>query len=510
MNTLNDVIAAPKRSDMGITIFGPHTESISYSDLRASVLGNVEHFLRCGVRAGDRVAIHIETDLEHIVTMLALMSLGAVPMSMKPPRGGPDRDSELDPLYERYRVDFTLGSLPARPHIRALRWNPAARSEDQGLVAEVHPSSPAFIQFTSGSLGDPKPIPIRHESLLHNTHALLGIDGRHAQSAGGNVLPLSHDMGWIGFLSSLLVESGANMCSIGYFLRRPLRFIESLGECNALALPDFLLRYLTRTLDSSRSKASPRLLSGLRTIYCGAEPIRESTIHEFVEIGVEFGLDPSALVFCYGMAEATLIVTARRFDSCERSFVQGAGGQSVARVGTPVAGMEVRVGHHDGEEFQSAKPGELGTIWVRGPSVFQGYLDGPPLRDGWHDTGDIGMFVGQDLCVSGREKDLIIAHGENLFPQDIEAFVARIPGVRESVVLPDSDTFYLFLVADAGLDRVDVASRIASRFGLAPAGIATGPAKEILRTTSGKPMRGAMLDRLRTHSAFESSFISRS
>jgi fatty-acyl-CoA synthase len=502
MNTLNEVIAAQDRLDKGITFWGQSTSSISYADLRARVLGNVKHFLDCGVRFGDRVAIHIETDLEHVVTMLALMALGALPMSMKPPRGGPDLESELDPLYERFGARFTAGSLPARPHISAIRWDSNASSEDRHLVARVAATSPAFVQFTSGSLGDPKPIPIRHESLLHNARALLAIDGRHVQSAGGNVLPLSHDMGWIGFLSSLLVQSGANMCSIGYFLRRPLRFIEALGDCHAIALPDFLLRYLTRTLESNHDKIKPRLLSGLRTIYCGAEPIRESTIRDFVDVGVKFGLDPSALVFCYGMAEATLIVTARRYDGGDTSFVTTTAGPSVARVGTPMDGMEVRVGHQENGRFRETKPGELGTIWVRGPSVFHGYLDGPALLDGWHDTGDIGTFMGADLCVSGREKELIIAHGENLFPQDIEAFVSRVPGVRESVVLPDNDTFFLFLVADSNLDRVDVASRVAARFGIAPAGTAIGPTKEILRTTSGKPMRRAMLDQLRTREAF--------
>jgi len=190
------------------------------------------------------------------------------------------------------------------------------------------------------------------------------------------------------------------------------------------------------------------------------------------------------------MAECTLIATAQRFESLDASFSDGARDRKLARVGTAVAGMEVRL---DDE----------GTIFLRGPSVFFVYLDGAPLPDGWHDSGDIGFLHDGALHISGRAKDMIIINGENIFPQDIEGFVSRLDGISENVVLTEDDGFYLFIVPSAAVDPARVAAQVAVQFGAAPLGVATGRTQDILRTTSGKPMRQAMLDELRKASAFE-------
>lgn len=479
MNTFVDVLAALDRRDVGIRLLDTAIEALSWAELGASIRGNALRFAAAGVRGGDRVALFLVEDVEHVVTALALIALGAVPMSIKPPRGRPDDAylAAIDGIVARHHVRFTAASMPTRPGVRHLRWDAGARSADVGVYARVAPSDVAFVQFSSGSLGDPKAVPVRHESLLDNAAALARVDGRTSASIGGSVVPLCHDMGWIGLLSCLPYQNSANVCATQRFLRRPLEFLASLEVCDTLAMPDFLLRYLDRALRARPDRVPHDLMGRLRTVFCGSEPIRYATVASFLEAAVPFGFDPSALVFSYGLAEATLIATGRRVDDLERSFVR-VGERRIARVGPPVPGMSLAIVD--------------GTVRLRGPSVFAGYLDGPRLVDGWHDTGDVGFLTDGELCVTGRNDDLILINGENLFPVDIEAHVEGLHGVAECVALSHGDGFSLYVVGpEVDLDMVGAS--VAQRFGAAPVAMRTGPRSGVPRTTSGKPRRNALL-----------------
>ena len=514
MSTFNRVIAALDRNDAGLTFLGPPgggasarrnapapPELVSYARIARLVRGNAAHLAAQGIRRGDRVVMALETDLEHIVTVLALMAMGAVPVSVKPRRGSvDDYAADLGALAARFGIHAAYRSLPPLAGVPAVSWDPDAASDDAALVAAVDAEDVAFVQFSSGSLGDPKAIPIRHGALMHNLGSILAVDARTPGSIGYNFLPLSHDMGLVGgLLSNFVRQNPLYLSPVGHFLRRPIDFFARYERCDTVAMPDFALRYLVRYLAARARPESPRLLAGLRTIFCGAEPIRYETIAALVDAGAAYGFDPSALVFCYGMAEATLIVTARRFDGLDRSFREGPRGR-VASVGAPVSETEVRIGsRRDDGAFEAPPPGVPGLIYVRGPSVFRGYAGGASLDDGWHDTGDLGFEDAGEIYVSGRAKDLIIINGENIFPGDIEAFVARLPGVAESLVMSEDDLFYVLVVLEPGatLAPVDVTTEIGLHFGAAPAGVATGQAKTIRRTTSGKPMRAATLADLR-------------
>ncbi|MEZ4241587.1 MAG: AMP-binding protein [Myxococcota bacterium] len=481
--TLGTLLRALDRTDTGIRLIDAEEVHTSWAELGARLRGNALHFAALGVRPGDRVAVHLKEDLEHVVTALALVGLGAVPLSLKPPRGRADAGelAALDALLARYGARFSAGSVAERPGVRALRWDPAANSDDLGVLADPSPADIAFVQFSSGSLGDPKAVPIRHESLVDNALALARIDGRGPDSIGGCVVPLCHDMGWIGVLSCLVHQHAANVVATQRFLRRPLAFLASMPVCHTLAMPDFLLRYLDRALRDRAGRVPPGLLGRLRTVFCGSEPIRRDTVAGFLEAAVPHGFDPQALVFSYGLAESTLVATARRFDTLEGAFTG-----HVARVGTPIPGMALRL--------------QDGTVRLRGPSVFSGYLDAPPLPDGWHDTGDAGRFDGGELCITGRIDDCIVLHGENLFPADIEAHAERIEGVSACVALSHGDGFSLYLVAPDA-DPAAVSASVAARFGSAPLAVVCGPRSGIQRTTSGKPRRRQMLAALREQGA---------
>jgi acyl-CoA synthetase (AMP-forming)/AMP-acid ligase II len=222
-------------------------------------------------------------------------------------------------------------------------------------------------------------------------------------------------------------------------------------------------------------------------VYCGAEPIRHETIRSVLEAADDLGLDPRALVFSYGLAESTLLVTARRFGSFDDSFAEGAKGNLVANVGQARGGMAVRLD-------------ASGGVHVRGKGVFRGYLNQESaLPDGWHDTGDVGFIRDGDLFITGRRREMLVVGGENVFPSDIEALVARHPGVAEPLVMTEDDRFYVYVVPNGtvAIDTRALAAEIGSACAAFPAEIAIGHAAAVVRTTSGKPIRTATLRGLR-------------
>jgi acyl-CoA synthetase (AMP-forming)/AMP-acid ligase II len=487
--TLVDLIARLDRADVGIDTLDPKG-AMTWAEVGALARGNARRWAGQGITRGDRVVLAMDNDLEHVVAFLSLMALGAIPVSVKP-RRGPEAAyaQQLAQLAARYGIRSAYRTLPPIAGTRAIAWDPEAR-DASAPVASAAGSDIAFVQFSSGSLGAPKAVPIRHASLMDNIRAITEIDRRRPDSLGYCFLPLSHDMGLVGVLSCLLHQNHTCVSSPRHFLRYPVAYFDKYGRCDVVAMPDFALRYLARHLALRGHGYRRDLLAHIGTIYCGAEPIRYSTIAQLIDAAAPLGFDPRALVFCYGMAECTLIATAHRFESLDASFTDVGHDRKLARVGSPIAGIDMRV---DGDE---------GAIHLRGASVFSGYLDDAPLADGWHDSGDIGFLRDGVLHISGRAKDMIIINGENIFPADIEGFVSRLDGIVDNVVLTEDDGFYLFIVPSVNVDPVRVAAQVAVQFGAAPLGIATGRAQDILRTTSGKPMRQAMLEELRKASAF--------
>ncbi|HRC57088.1 MAG TPA: AMP-binding protein, partial [Kofleriaceae bacterium] len=293
--TFGEVIDGLDRADAGIR-FGAG-ELRSYAELGALIRGNALHFRASGVRPGDRVAISLESDAEHVVTLLALIALGAVPVSIKPRRGpSEDYSGMLRGVCERFDVRFAQHALPAPPTVQPLSWDEHARAAGDVPSGGARPDDVAVVQFSSGSLGAPKAIPLRHRNLLANLRAILEVDGREASSVVYNFLPLSHDMGLIGgLLSNLALQNSLYLTRTQAFLRNPMEgFLHS--RCETVPMPNFALRYLARALQTSAARGTilpPDLFSRVRTIYCGAEPIRHETVAELMSAAAPHGLVPS-------------------------------------------------------------------------------------------------------------------------------------------------------------------------------------------------------------------------
>jgi fatty-acyl-CoA synthase len=226
-----------------------------------------------------------------------------------------------------------------------------------------------------------------------------------------------------------------------------------------------------------------------------------------------YGLDPSAIAPAYGLAESTLAVTlapvgtgvqADRIDpgvlEAEGRAVPAGPGRRVrqlVRVGRPVAGTSLRI-----VDPRSGVPvGErtVGHIEIRGPSVVGHYWgDPPPPAGGWLRTGDLGYLAGGELVVCGRDKDVLFAAGRNVFPQDIEAVAAEVPGVRTGGVaafgVPGGPADRLVVavetrVGDPATVRRQVAAAVLGEVGLRPDDVVALPPGRLPKTSSGKLRR---------------------
>ena len=382
----------------------------------------------------------------------------------------------------------------------------------------------ALRQLTSGSTGIPKAVEISHGNLAANTVAMsAGVDIDIDRDVLVSWLPLSHDMGMIGFICfPMQLGLEAVVVTSDQFLRRPIVWAELISRHRATITsgPNFAYSVLARVLERTDPDAID--LSSLRVAINGAEPIDHRDVKNFAAVGARFGLRPSAPMPSYGLAEATLAVSFGAhddppiFDTVSRQAVSGANRaqpvpddsedvQHIVCLGFPLTGMDVRI-TRDGTV---QGPREIGAIELRGPAVAGRYLtvDGVvPLarHDGWFDTGDLGYLDEEGrIYVCGRTKDLIIVAGNNLYPHDIERAAANVDGVRKGCVIAlrvDAEREGFAVLAEVhNADEEDVRLRISRditarvnhQVGHAPREVRLFPAGTLPKTSSGKLRRNS-------------------
>jgi fatty-acyl-CoA synthase len=382
----------------------------------------------------------------------------------------------------------------------------------------IEPQDLCFLQFTSGSTSMPKGVMVTHASLVANVNAFLGPHGLHrnADDIAITWLPLYHDMGLIGFvLGTILFDLPTVLLPTEAFARRPTMWMEAMSQYGGTITfaPNFAYSLIVKR---SRDKDLEGLdLSKLRIAGCGAEPINANVMRAFADRFAQVGFKPTALMPCYGMAEATLAIS---FHSHGTPLV-------VDRVSARAMHQGKAVPAAEGEDFlelvccgpefpehtvkiiddqgTTLAEREVGEIVMRGPSVTSGYYQNPEAtaegyRDGWLHTGDLGYITGGLIFICGRIKDLIIIRGANFYPQDIEWAVSDVPGVRRDNVVAFSvvkDTEETLIIAaegnssDAAALRQTIASKVSESCGLSVSHVAVVRVGTLPKTSSGKPQR---------------------
>jgi 1-acyl-sn-glycerol-3-phosphate acyltransferase len=542
--TLTQVLAwhvarHPTRTWLELYGDGPDPTPITYADLDDEA-GRVAAGLRQGgLLPGDSVALMLPTGREFFAGFFGALLAGGVPVPIYPPH----RPSQLEEHLRRQvkilanaraRVLITVpaglrlrgtlvGHLPRLREVLTVE-RLAARAPDEAGRVSARPDDVAFLQYTSGSTGDPKGVILTHADLLANIHAM----GQAAQVTPRDVfvswLPLYHDMGLIGAsLGSLVYGFQLVLLSPVSFITHPRRWLEALHRHRGTisAAPNFAYGLVATKLTGEDLVGLD--LSAWRLAFNGAEPVDADTLVAFADRLAPCGFRAEALLPVYGLAEAGLGVTfppvgrGPRVDTVEREVLLG-GGRAVpagsdgerrlqfVSCGPPLPGYGVRIVDERGREVGER---EVGRVQFRGPSATQGYFRNPEatarLRvDGdWLDTGDNGYLAQGELHVTGRVKDLIIKAGHNLYPEELEAAVGDLDGIRRGCVavfgVPDPRTHTDRLVVLAETREVDPLRRAAlSRavvevtqrvLGIPPDDVVIAAPHSVRKTSSGKVRR---------------------
>jgi fatty-acyl-CoA synthase len=348
----------------------------------------------------------------------------------------------------------------------------------------------AFVQPSSGTTGDPKGVVIGHDALFANLASITAHWDLGPDDIGLSWLPLYHDMGLIGTMLNALYQGGTLYhWPTASFLRSPGRFLQLVAELGVTmtVAPPFALRLVSRR---QQRRASVLDLSRLRAILVGAELVRPDVLADFTAAFASSGLGPGTVAPTYGLAEATLGVTATRAGHPYR--VVELDRHPAVSCGVPLPDVEVGC-TDDGE------------VLVRSPALMDGYLDDPvataaTLADGWLHTGDTGALVDGELVVLGRTKEMINRGGVRLPASDFELALAGVDGLLPDRVVAFADTDgpterVVVLAESRWTERGDEAV-LAARQRLAEAGLPVDVVELVRpgfipRTTSGKLRRTA-------------------
>ena len=399
------------------------------------------------------------------------------------------------------------------------------RGHGDGDVVAVRASDIGFIQYTSGSTGDPKGVILTHANLLANIRA----DGEGLRADSSDVfvswLPLYHDMGLIGaWLGSLYHAVRLVIMSPLEFLSRPQRWLWAMHRYAGTlsAAPNFAYELCLRRITDAELEGLD--LSAWRVAVNGAETISHHTLEAFCERFAKYGFQREAMFPVYGLAECAVGLTfppLRRgplVDVVQRDALTRQGRALPATVddpaalrlvacGRPLRGHEIRVVDAGGRELPERSEGRL---QFRGPSATSGYYRNPEhtkrlFQDDWLETGDLAYIAGGDLYLTGRSKDLIIRGGRNIYPAELEEAVGELEAVRTGRVAvfgsadPVSGTERLIVLAetratsdedrDALRDEINAAA--ARIVDAPPDDIVLAPPGTVLKTSSGKIRRAA-------------------
>jgi acyl-CoA synthetase (AMP-forming)/AMP-acid ligase II len=378
-----------------------------------------------------------------------------------------DADSSLALTTEKLRGLLAAGieGFELERPLRCVATDDAPLADaDSWTMPDLTPDDVAFLQYTSGSTGDPKGVAVTHGNVVSNEAAISEALRAGATSVLVGWIPHWHDMGLIGQLMALF--NGANLVTMSplAFLKQPVRLLKAISDYRGTitAAPNFAYDLITRRVTPEQLAGLD--LSALEVALNGAEPVRRRTVERITNLLAPVGFSPSTMRPGYGMAEVTLMATVSRgvprhlgadADAVAQHRYTPAKDRAISLVssGEPAPGVEVRI--VDPESRNELAEDEVGEIWLRSACVASGYHNRPEetierfraaTSDGEHPylrTGDLGLLHEGELYVTGRLKDLLIVNGRNLYPQDFEEFVQdvhpAVAGSRGCVIPVDVD-----------------------------------------------------------------------
>lgn len=510
---------------------------VTYADLYSGARTTAAALQSHGLEAGDRVAIMLPTGVSYFESFFAVVLAGAVPVPIYPPVR---RSQLVDHLVRQSsilnncqpKMLITVEEAKAPAHLLKAQVPALHRivmpEELVQADAAYHPpkisdNDIAFLQYTSGSTGNPKGVVLTHRNLLANIRAGGAHIGANDEDVFVSWLPLYHDMGLIGaWLGSLYFAIPLVSMSPLTFLSRPRRWLWAIHRYRGTlsAAPNFAYELcLTKIRDKDIEGLD---LSSWRVAFNGAEAVSAQTVERFTQRFAPCGFRPETMFPVYGLAECAVglafppLGQLPVIDRVQREPLMRHGQAIPAEAseksalrfvtsGQPLSGHEIRIVDNQDRELPERQEGRL---HFRGPSTTSGYYRQlEPTRalfhDGWLDSGDRAYMVDGGVFITGRQKDIVIRAGRNIYPEEMEEALGDIDGVRTSRVAvfgsndPDSGTERLVVVAETRLSDESARSQLREKIvalttdlaGTSPDDVVLAPAGTVLKTSSGKLRR---------------------
>ena len=543
--TLTEALDYAATGETGINFHdlrGKLTLALPYVELRAQALDLARGLLAAGLAPGDRVGLVADTTPDFVRAFFACQYAGVapVPMPLPAPLGGREAyvaqiarmlgaaAAEAVVVSEEFEAWLTQAAAAAGvPRVLKLDDLPTGAA---GALPEVGPDQTSYLQFSSGSTRAPTGVVVTHRALMANAVAFTR-DGLQVTPADRAVswLPLYHDMGLIGFLiGPVTSQMSLDLLPTAAFVRRPLLWLDLITRHGGSVTysPTFGYDLCARRADA----AGEVDLSTWRIAGVGGDMVRPGPLETFADCFSAAGFRREAFVASYGMAEATLALTMAPLgkglsadvvdvDRMEQDGVVVSAGEAVerrrsfVRCGPILPGHELQVRDETGAVLGE---GQVGRIFVRGPSLMREYFRQPEATaavlsaDGWLDTGDLGYLADGEIAPTGRSKDLILLNGRNVWPQDLEwTAESGVDGLRSGDVAAisqgeETEERVVLLVQCRSSDQEvrqritdDVAALMRARHGLDAEVRLVGP-RALPQTSSGK------LSRSKARTLFES------
>jgi len=436
--------------------------SLTYKELREQV-ASIAGRLQTLAKPGERVVLLYAQPLDFVVAFLGCLYAGLIGIPTPLPNSFTAKRvlARMQGIFQDARPSLALTTsdeLPNLeeayreiPHGYQMQWIatdelPASRTDVTRAAAQAN--TIAYLQYTSGSTSTPKGVMMTHANIMHQTDYMKRVWIQDGTASGVSCwMPYYHDFGlFTGTFFPLRMGIPSYLMSPVAFIRRPELWLDSISHyrLSHTAAPPFAFDLCVRKLTPDQRARLD--LSSLRVACLGAEPIHPGVVEEFTRAFQPQGFSPAAMIPAYGLAEATLVVTASpladgprvaafsKADLARRVVTPGAEGPEATALvssGRPLADVPVRIVNE--ATMKVCAPNQIGEIWVGGPSVAAGYWekeeenkrvfqarladsnDGPYLR-----TGDLGFFHDGLIYIAGRIKDIMIFQGQNFYPQDIE------------------------------------------------------------------------------------------
>lgn len=543
--TMTELLDDVRGSDRQIRfIDGEDDETVlGFGELRDRSLALLGSLQARGMQPGDELVIFSKSNLNFVVAFWAAMLGGIVPVPVAVGISDEHRFklfrilsqlergtlfTEMD-LLQRL-LDFAksqeLADVATILESRTVLMSDVTPGEN-GAIHTAAPDDLAFIQYSSGSTSDPKGVCLTHANLCVNIRAIVEGTGWNDSDTSLSWMPLTHDMGLIGYHLSVLA-AGMNhaVMDTNVFVRRPLLWMLKASELEATQLcsPNFGYKHFLKLFER-KGLPEGTDLSKVRLILNGAEPISYDLCEEFLDALEPYGLARTAMFPVYGLAEATVGVTfgtpgelysrvvmhrhsLRIGEPYEVAEPGDADAVSFVKVGMPIRDVEMRLAD-DADRVLDA--GRVGNIQLEGASMTDRiYGDDAATAalftaDGWLRTGDCGVIVDGQLVITGRQKDIIIVNGQNYYPHDIEEIVTQVEGLDLGKVVvagatptrDQTEELLVFVLYRQDLESFkalaeQVRSVIGEHIGLEVDHVL--PVPKIPKTTSGKVQRVHLLN----------------